>query len=389
MMRKPVLHYSAIQCLYWINFAIVSGNASVYLTSQKLDEVWIGTVLAVSGIISAFLQPVLASVAQRDRRSGLHRTILAMLGLFVTSAAAVLLFYGGNGTPTAVAWCLCMLMMQSIQPLINTLAVLTDVPFSAPRAAGSIGYAVVFFALGQLVPHTGTRILPIDMIVTYAVLILVILFYPRPEAGRAASPQAEARRRDRRPFLMRHPELGLVVLGSTGLYFSHMAINAFALQIIRTKGGGEPEMGIAGAIAAILELPVMFGFSRINRHCSARAMMRVTGIFFMLKSLFTLLSPDIACYYLTQVLQMPAFALATVASVQYIRETVPLSDAVKGQSCYGMAVTVGSVLGSQVGGLIIKTRGVNDMLLTATLVAAVGTAVIFAALSGKASRSAA
>ena len=381
--RKPVLHYSAIQCFYWINFAIVSGNASVYLKSQGLNEVWIGTVLALAGIISAILQPVMASVAQRDRRNGLHRTILLMLAGFVVSAAAVLLFFGRDMTPTAVAWCLCMLLMQSMQPLINTLAVLTDVPFSAPRAAGSIGYAVMIFALGQLVPRTGTRILPIGMIATYLALMLIVFTYPRPDTGADVRKPGRQAERKKGPFLLRYPELGLVIAGAVGWYFSHMAINAFAFQIIQTKGGGEPEMGIAAAVAAILELPVMFGFTRLNRRISTRNLMRISGVFFSLKSLCTLLSPNIFCYYLTQVLQMPAFALATVASVQYIRETVPVEDAVKGQSCFGMAVTVGSVLGSQLGGVIMNARSVDAMLLTATLVSAAGAGIVIWALRRK------
>lgn len=379
-MRKTVAHYSMIQCLYWINFAIASGNTSVYLKSQNLMEDQIGTVLAVSGILSAFLQPVLASIAQRDRRRGLHRTILAALAFFLLAASAVLLLYGRSMALTAVFWCLCTLLMQSIQPLINTLAVLTDVPFGAARAAGSIGYAVVFFALGQMIPHTGTRILPIGMIITYAILMAVIWTYPKPDTERHEPLKARGRENGKGFLLLRCPELGLLVVGAVGLYFSHMATNAFAFQIAQSKGGGEPEMGIAGAIAAVLELPVMFGFTRLNRRFSARAMLRFSCVFFGLKTLFTLLSPNIACYYLTQVLQMPAFALMTVASVQYIRETVPEEDAVKGQSAFGMAVTVGSVLGSQIGGLIIRGRGMNDMLLVATVIAAMGADIILYAL---------
>ena len=185
-------------------------------------------------------------------------------------------------------------------------------------------------------------------------------------------------------FLRRYPELGLLVAGSVGLYLSHMVVNTFAFQIVTAKGGGTEEMGIGSAIAALVELPVMMGFARINRRFSARTLLWVSGVFFTLKSLFTLLSPNLPLYYLTQVLQMGAFALATVASVQYIAETIPPEDAVKGQSWYIMATTIGNVIGAQAGGFFRDQWGVDAMLVFATVLSGLGAAIVFAAMHRKA-----
>lgn len=384
-MQSRVLRYSMIQCLYWMNFAIVSGNASVYLKSQGLSDKVIGAVVAAAGLGSALMQPRAAALAQRDRRSGLHRVALALLTVFAVSAAGVMLLFGRSPAATAVAWCLCALMMQSLLPLINSLAAATGVPFGGPRAAGSVGYAVIIFVLGRVVVHTGTFILPGIMLIVYLLLMAVILLYPHPDPLPQPA-QAEVRT-DKGPFLKRYPELAMLAAGSVGLYLSHMVVNTYALQIVREKFtggvGGTAEMGIGSAIAALVELPVMFGFARINRRFSTRTLLWISGVFFALKSLFTLLSPTLPAYYLTQVLQMAAFALATVAAVQYVNETIPPEDAVKGQSWYTMSVTMGSVIGAQLGGLIRDLWGVNAMLTVATVLAAAGAAVVFLAMHRK------
>ncbi len=381
-MRTTVLRYSGIQCLYWVNYAIVSGNASVYLRSQGLPDTVIGAVIAVAGLGSALMQPRAAAMAQRDRTHGLHRVALSLLAVFCLSAAGVMLLFGRSPAATAVAWCLCVLMIQSLLPLINSLAVTTGVPFGGPRAAGSVGYAVIILAMGQAVPRIGTYILPGSMLIVFLIEMILILYYPHPEPLPVPS-QQEDWKASGGPFLRRHPELALLAAGSVGLYMSHAVVNTFAIQIVNAKGGGEAEMGIGSAIAALVELPVMFGFFRINRRFSTRSLMAVSGVFFTLKSLFTLLSPSITAYYLTQLLQMPAFALSAVASVQYITETIPPEDTVKGQSWYTMSITVGTVIGAQLGGLICNLWGADAMMTVTTILAALGSAVVIAAMRGK------
>ena len=382
-MRSRILRYSAIQCLFWVNFAIVSGNASVYLKSQNLSDTAIGAVIAAAGLGSAFLSPRMAEWAQRDRERGLHRVSMVLLSVFSASAAAVMLLFGRSPAGTAFAWGICALMMQCMLPLVNSFAVTTGVPFGGPRAAGSVGYAVVIWVFGRIVPLTGTFILPGSMLIVYLLLMAAILLYPHPDPLPAPA-QAEVRQERKGFFLRRYPELGLLVAGSVGLYLSHMVVNTFAFQIVTAKGGGTEEMGIGSAIAALVELPVMMGFARINRRFSARTLLWVSGVFFTLKSLFTLLSPNLPLYYLTQVLQMGAFALATVASVQYIAETIPPEDAVKGQSWYIMATTIGNVIGAQAGGFFRDQWGVDAMLVFATVLSGLGAAIVFAAMHRKA-----
>ena len=103
---------------------------------------------------------------------------------------------------------------------------------------------------------------------------------------------------------------------------------------------------------------------------------RICGIFFMLKSLGTLLAPDIPFFYGVQILQMLGWGLIAVSSVYYVNSVMEEQDAIKGQAYITMTYTLGSVIGALLGGALIDAAGVNAMLIFATVSAAVGMVIL-------------
>ena len=55
--------YAFIQGLYWMNFAAIMGYSGFYLLGSGFSNTEIGIIIAIAGILSAVLQPVLASYA--------------------------------------------------------------------------------------------------------------------------------------------------------------------------------------------------------------------------------------------------------------------------------------------------------------------------------------
>ena len=56
---------------------------------------------------------------------------------------------------------------------------------------------------------------------------------------------------------------------------------------------------------------------------------------------------------------------------------IPPKDQVKGQALMTTANTVGGVLGTFLGGQLLLVWGVSNMLLTGTLLSALGTVIVF------------
>ena len=136
-------------------------------------------------------------------------------------------------------------------------------------------------------------------------------------------------------------------------------------------------MGTATAIAAMSELPTLFLFGYMLKKARCDIWFRLTGIFFTLKSLGSLLAPNMTVFYGIQIFQMLGWGLMAAASVYYVNSIMDAEDAIKGQAYITMTYTLGSVIGAFLGGALIDFSGVNTMLLFATISAAVGAVIIF------------
>ena len=65
--------YAFIQGLYWMNFAAIMGYSGFYLLGSGFSNTEIGIIIAIAGILSAVLQPVLASYADRPESPSLKK----------------------------------------------------------------------------------------------------------------------------------------------------------------------------------------------------------------------------------------------------------------------------------------------------------------------------
>ena len=70
-----------------------------------------------------------------------------------------------------------------------------------------------------------------------------------------------------------------IVFSIALLFFSHILINTYTIQIIENVGGSSSDMGIATAIAGFVELPAMAFFPLLFRRIqSARLKFRGTPL---------------------------------------------------------------------------------------------------------------
>ncbi len=148
---------------------------------------------------------------------------------------------------------------------------------------------------------------------------------------------------------------------------SHSLINSFNYQIAMAKGGGSGEMGNAMTISAVSELPTMFLFGYLLKKKSSVFWFRLSGLFFVLKSIGTFLAFNIPTYYAVQPFQMFGWALINVACVYYVDGIMEPQDSIKGQAYMAMTITAGNVMSSLFGGWLIDAAGVGAMLICASL----------------------
>ncbi len=127
-------------------------------------------------------------------------------------------------------------------------------------------------------------------------------------------------------------------------------------------------MGTATALAGFLELPAMALFPLILRKLHhAGAVLKLSGVALVLKTLITLLAPNVGWIYVAQCLQFFAFALFVPASVYYVNQVIRGADKVKGQASMTMALGLSGMIGSFLGGLMLDSSGGVSFMLTVGL----------------------
>ena len=326
--------YACIQALYWMYFAAIMSFSGFFLLDGGFSNTQIGIIAAAAGIISALLQPVLASYADRPDSPSLKKLI--QIFYMIQLLLGVGLFFSRSLILTGLLYGISIALLQLLTPFINALGMESinqgqQLNFGLARGMGSVAYAII----------------------CYVLLANPLLFFRK------------------------YKHFSLVLIGCIFIYLSHVLLNNFNFQIAQGKGGGSSEMGTASAIAAMCELPTLFLFGYIIKKIRCDILIRIAGIFFVLKSLGTLLAPGISVYYGVQILQMLGWGLMTAASVYYVNAVMEPEDAIKGQAYFTMTYTLGCVIGSFLGGVLIDFAGVNSMLIFATVSALFGAFIVF------------
>lgn len=379
MMKNRTVGYASIQTFFWVCYASIMGFASMYLLQAGFDNSQVGLLIAGAGLLSALLQPVIAAYADRRGSTSLGK-LLMLSGTLGLVAAAALVPTGSSLPLTGLFYGSIMVLLQLTTPLVNALGVATvnsgeNMNFGMARGFGSLGYAVAAYLMGRLAQRFGPVIVPVGMGVGFALMVLSVKCYPPVSAGAGTE---EKQGSGQGAFLRRYPRYAAVLVGLVLIFIGHVVLNSFAFQIVEAKGGSSQEMGAAMAFCAIIELPVMFLFGWMLKKGKSHVWFRLSGVFFFLKCLGTLLCTDIPGYYAVQLFQMFGWALMTVSAVFYINAIMAPGDGVKGQACYTVALTLGNVIGATIAGGILDRSGVQAMLMFGTVSSLVGAVIVMA-----------
>ena len=402
--RDLTFPYALLQMFYWMNMAVTAGYASFFLLGAKLTNSQIGLLLAAGGLLSALIQPLLAAFADKSSSLSVRFLMMLMSALLLVCSLLLVFLFHGNIAAVSVIYLLAYLILLLQQPFLNAIGAESidagrRLNFGLSRAFGSAGYMAAAFLLGQFSVHTGPVLVPAGIAAASFALLLSSAAYPqspkrsqkaaRPSEGHVGSapsensPAASQLRANGSifSFFARYPQYAVALAGLLPIFIGHIYINNYLLQIVRSKGAGSSSMGNLMSVAALLELTVMLIYGKLRTWRPDSFWFRISGIFFTLKVLLTLLTPTIGFLYPVQLIQPLGWGLLSVSSVYYISEEMAPSDKVKGQAFFTAVFTLGNVLGNLTAGFLLDHGGVSAMLLCESIVSAIGAALLL--LSGK------
>lgn len=384
--KNATIYYGMIMAIYSIGYVTLSAFSSLYLLDLGLSNGAVGILLAIASLVSVLLQPFVGSIIDKNPKASTKQILLIMAILIAILGITLIVFPGKSIAFSTLLYGISVMLLMLGQPFLNALGMDAinygyPINFGVGRSMGSMGYALGSAAFGRISVMFGAKSVPIAFTIAFCVLCVCVYVYPvkRDVGSIPGADKTEPTNEKENPFLFlgKYKRMGIMLIGLMLIYLSHVLINTFSLQIVLSKNGTSSDMGTAAAIAAICELITMLLFPFYLKHFKLHKLLRVSGIFFAIKTFLSFIAPNMFAFYLIQGTQMFGWGIMSIGIVYYVNNIVGEHDKARGQAFAGMSYTLSSVLGTFLGGNIIDLLGVNMMLIIGSILAAVGTIIVW------------
>ena len=389
------LRYTLINALYFAAFCTIHAMAAVYLLANGFTNTEVGILLAAANITSALCQPIIAGIIDKPGWLTNRRFIIIAVTVIMIGSA-LLMVLNDNKVMVFIIYVIIYMIQFAYQPVMTALyfeykKAGCNIYYGLARGLGSASFAVTSAFIGRLIESRGVGILQIINVITMALSVLVVYTFKKPmeekteisDKSKDEPLKTEDTHNNVIDFARTYPAFMIFLLATVCFYFAHNMINDFMIQIIRNLGGGEKELGYSNFLQAILELPVMALIGIVLKKISSGKMLILSGAAFFIKILILIFATNMAMMYLSQSMQLFAYAVFIPAVAYYVNETMSDSDQVKGQAYVTSAITIGGVFSNLISGVILDHLGIKIMLITGTAVCAAGVLIAVYALGGK------
>lgn len=371
------ISYTLLHIATWGFYAVVMCFSSNVLYGFRFTDSQISLVLSVSTVVAFVLQLVLAELVTRWRNLKVYMVLLILGTVMLVGNLLVMM----PQMPKALAvgaYAVACMVLQMIPSFTNAMGMGaiergSATSYSIARGMGSLGYSVLAYITGILVRQQGVEVVPAVAVgVAVTMIGSVIWFYMVAERNLPDIGASKKKVDYQAGFLKQYPRFAVFLLAMILLQFSHNLLCNFMFQIMQVKNGTAAEQGVATAISALVELPVMFFFTFMMRKLRCDKWVRIAGLAMALKAIGILLATNPYGVYIAQGTQIVGYGLLTIASVHYARLVVGMGESVRAQSYLGSTGTVGAWAALSTGGVICQYWGAQTMVLVSLILSLVG-----------------
>lgn len=300
-------------------------------------------------------------------RFNLHRWLLPIASAGVI-LPAFLLSRAQSLTPLILGTLLLAFFANAIGPLMDSAALeiagRAGLSFGRLRLGGSIGFTLFSVVMGWLLTRVPLTWLFFGYGAGMAVATFIALLLP---ARRSRWQQSTSRGLR---ALFDRPALALFLAAAFLLGIAINGVQFFFPLYMTALGGDANLLGLAGAVAALSEIPVMYNASRILKRIGGLwAGVRIGLVLYVVRWLAFAFAADPLTAIALQVLHGPSFGLFIISGVGYVESQAPEGLSATAQSLFIAALWgVGASVGSFGGGIIFEQVGGAALFQAAALV---------------------
>jgi PPP family 3-phenylpropionic acid transporter len=351
---------SAIRLLFVLNgiaVAVVLPFASVILADRGFGPAAIGLVMALTSVATV------VSVAAWGHVGDVVLGRVRAMQLAALAAAGFLLVFSLPAPPLLIgsAYVAFAACYGAVVPLSDALAVnaMRDPgrEYGRVRSLTSASFALASIGLGLVYGAFGYW--PAAAMFAVVAIASVVVGGRVPDLGRAT---IATRRR------------GGAIREAIGLVYAGMLAGFTFLPLrIVELGGGAPEVALASAVAATVEIAAMVAAGRLVPRIGLRALFAGSAFLYVVSLALWAVLPSPEAIIASRVISGAGYAGLWIACVMTIQQILPARLQGSGQSLFTVTATgVAGFLANVVGGLLYAGQGAGVLFGLCAVVGAVG-----------------
>ena len=369
--RRENIRYCALLGVHTMMLCPAINFVAPYLSAAQVSTKSIGILVAASCLLAVVFQQIFGRMVDRNLVDG--KKLLLFMTAILTVAAFSLVFVTGGGLRAVIfggLYCITLIMM----PILYSFSFFYEnkgvsVNYGVARGCGSMSYAACSTVLGFLVAKLGTGVVPVTYGLLGVTLFAILLSMPTLK-GTASMSSAPTQSHSLQ--LNKFPAFRLMLIGLSLVMLFHNMLMTYFIYAIEHVGGDSSNLGIALGLAAVLEIPVLFLYTRIKGNTASKYFLTASGVFFFAKAALFVVAQSVTMIYLIQCLQIVSYGLMAAARVYYVDETVGKKYETTGQAYMSATETIGIVFGSIIGGFLLQGFGVGALLWGGAVASFVG-----------------
>ena len=360
---------------------------ALYLGRFGIQDYAIGIIVSISAILGFILQWISGRLIDTHPKWYWRNILMVLGGLELIICGMILLSHLTNADVLIIGclYGIFIIITWGMLPLVNTssfyyTAHRRPVNFGVARGVGSIVFAAVSYIIGIFSADVGIVFIPICGIVFSILFIISVIILPGLGASHNSDANAEKSSEESISieFLKRNKYFIMVAVGICMVLIIHNMVNSFLIRMVENVGGSSDALGLALAIAAVCELPVLFLYDNFVKKYKMPTLLLifVACLFYVIRGICYLFATSLILIYVIQVLQSVSFALLLASKTHFADEGVGQEDKATGQSIMSMTEAIAMVLGSAIGGWAISLGGVSTMYIVGIAFAVIGSLVV-------------
>lgn len=352
----------------------------VYYRGLGLSLGTIGALAAASAAVQLLAAPAWGALADRFSRTRLTLPAATLVGV-----AGALLLANARDLPAIAAGVLVLAAgLAGVGPVLDARAIETlgadRIRYGQVRAIGSVAFVAVAWSVGLLIDQREVGAL-------FLVYLPALLLTAAVSATLVRRPTTRAVGVARGTLgLIRSPGMRLFMVGTFLVWTALVAANAFYSIRVTALGGAAQTVGLAWAVGAAVEVPVMWFYPRIAARYGTGRPLVVGAVLFAIRAAVAAVATDPFLLVAIAPIEGMAFGLFYVGGVTFVAERAPSGLNATAQGVLTAVAGLAAIVGSAGGGVVAGVLEIEGLFAVSAAVGALAAVVIALAVRGAALR---